>query len=91
MDDIQDRIAWNSALNNAVDLVGATIASHPTGGHTDEWITKEINRWQAIFYQNLTNRKKPEQKKVNTAKVAEDVRTEVGNEELVHHPLDKEY
>ena len=60
MDDIQDRIAWNSALNNAVNMVAAGIAC-PTVEVGLSFSSKaHIEGWQAYFYKNLTQRKKPE-------------------------------
>jgi hypothetical protein len=77
MDNIQDRIAWNSALNNAVSLVGAMSVLED-----DEDTKRKIAQWQAWFYQVLTTR--PEPKGVNRAVASEKGRdaaeSEAGNE-----------
>jgi len=52
MDDVQDRIAWNSALNNSVNL----LASSSIG--TDEVVKAFIEKWQLYFYDNIINRNK---------------------------------
>lgn len=59
MDSIQDRIAWNSALNNAVNLVGAMVGIEPNLASNAAAMKKCIETWQSWFYKNLTQRPEP--------------------------------
>lgn len=57
-DSIQDRIAWNSALNNAVNIIGACFKKD-NDFPTPEKAMAFIEEWQLCFYKNLTERPKP--------------------------------
>lgn len=61
-----DDIAWNSALNNAVNMVSVTqeLIGKVFRGEANETAKMMIEDWQLWFYKNLTERKTPEPKKI---------------------------